>query len=73
MTALSSATSGLMSAFAQMDRAAARTVQATTPGGDGSLEQAVVSMKQAEIAVQANAAVARTAADMEKHVINILA
>jgi hypothetical protein len=69
MQALSTAASGITSAMSRFDASAVRM----SSGNLDNLPADIVEQTQAKVSVQANAAVFRSAADMEKRLLDILA
>ncbi|ACT58115.1 hypothetical protein Hbal_0413 [Hirschia baltica ATCC 49814] len=70
MSAISSATSGVLHASQMFNRAATNTVKAANEQGD--LVGAIVDQKQAEHALKANTAVLKVADDMQERLLDIL-
>jgi acyl-[acyl carrier protein]--UDP-N-acetylglucosamine O-acyltransferase len=66
-SALSTALVGIRRQTARFDEAATRIA-----AGEGNLLDHFVEMKSAEVAVRCNVAVARTALDMQRNVLDIL-
>ena len=72
MTAISNSMNGMMRAMAQFDRSAHALNQAMRPNSAADPVKPVVESLQAKHALTANAAVMRTADEMEKRVLDIL-
>jgi len=71
LQSLGSAASGIRAAVEKIDVASHRIANVATPGSETNLVREMVSLKEAEVAVKANAAVARVADQTMGYILDV--